>query len=168
MSPALLAVSYWLHLVATIVWVGGLAMMTLVGWPAARKVLGPGPQLGALALDWQRRFNPLAWLSLAVLVGTGLTQMVANPNYDGLLVVSNTWAGAILLKHLAVGGMIAIGAYVNWWLQPALARLALLEAAGRPAAEAEALQRRQAALTRLNLACGLLVLALTAVARAVS
>ena len=167
MSSGLLAVSYWLHLIATIVWVGGLAMMALVAWPGARKVLGPGKQLGALMADWQRRFNPLAWLSLAVLIGTGLMQMAANPNYNGFLVISNTWAGAILAKHIAVGGMILIGAYMNWSLQPALARLALLEAANRPAPEAESLRLREVTLTRLNLACALLVLALTAVARAV-
>jgi uncharacterized membrane protein len=168
MSAALLAVSYWLHMVATIVWVGGLAMMALVAWPGARKVLGAGAQLGALAAEWHRRFNPLAWFSLAVLVVTGLTQMAASPNYDGLLGVSNAWAAAILAKHLAVGGMILIGGYMNWALQPALARLALLEARDRPAPEAEALRRRELALTRLNLACGLLVLALTAVARALA
>lgn len=168
MSPVLLAVSYWLHLIATIVWVGGLAMMALVAWPGARKVLGPGPQLGALVADWQRRFNPLAWLSLAVLVGTGLTQMAASPHYDGFLVISSTWAAAILAKHIAIGGMVLIGAYMNWSLQPALARLVMLEARNRPAPEAEALRRREVMLTRLNLACGLLVLALTAVARAVS
>ncbi len=168
MSPWVLALSYWLHLMATIIWVGGLAMMALVAWPGARKVLGPGPQLGALVADWQRRFNPLAWLSLAVLVATGLTQMAANRNYNGFLVITNTWAAAILAKHLAVVGMILIGAYMNWSLQPALGRLALLEARNLPAPEAEVLRRRELSLTRLNLACGLLVLALTAVARAVS
>ena len=103
-----------------------------------------------------------------MLVVTGLTQMAANPNYDGLLVVSNAWAAAILVKHLAVGGMILIGAYMNWSLQPALVRQALLEARARPAPEAAALRGREVLLTRLNLACGLLVLALTAVARALA
>jgi uncharacterized membrane protein len=166
MPPILLALSYWLHMVATIVWVGGLAMMALVAWPGARKVLGPGPQLGALFSDWQKRFNPLAWLSLAVLIGTGLTQMTANKNYAGLLTIANPWAGAILAKHIAIAGMIAMGAYMNWSLQPALARLALLEARGKSVPEVETLRRREMVLTRLNLGCAILVLALTAIARA--
>ena len=168
MSPALLAVSYWLHMVATIVWVGGLAMMSLVGWPGARKVLGPGPQLSALVADWHRRFNPLAWLSLAVLVGTGLTQMSANSNYDGFLAITNGWSAAILAKHVVIVAMVVVGVYMNWALQPALARLAMLEAHGQAPAEAASLRRRELTLTRLNLACGLLVLALTALARALS
>lgn len=167
MPPALLALSYWLHMVATTVWVGGLAMMTLVAWPGARKVLGSGPELGALVADWQKRLNPLAWLSLAILIGTGLTQMSANKNYAGFLNIANPWATAILAKHIAVAGMVAVGAYMNWSLQPALARLALLEARGKPAPEVETLRGREIALTRVNLACGILVLALTAIARAV-
>lgn len=161
----LLALSFWLHMVATIVWVGGLALMALVVWPGARAVLGPGPQLAELLSRLHQRFNPLAWVSLAVLVVTGLAQMAANENYDGLLNVNNAWTAAILVKHLAVIGMVAIGAYMQWSLQPALARLAVRAAHGRPAPEAEALQARELSLTRLNLACGLVVLALTAVAR---
>jgi uncharacterized membrane protein len=168
MSPIVLALSYWLHMIATIVWVGGLAMMALVAWPGAHKVLGPGHQLSALISDWQRRFNPLAWLSLAILIVTGLTQMSANANYEGLLAISNPWAAALLAKHVAIGAMVLIGVYMNWSLQPALARLALLEARGQSPAEAEALRRRELNMTRLNLACGVLVLALTAVARALS
>lgn len=160
-----LALAFWFHLLATIVWVGGLALLALVVWPGARAVLGPGPQLNALLREWQRRFDPLAWLSLAVLVVTGLMQMAANPNYEGFLRVENGWAWAILLKHIAVGGMVGIGIWQQWGLQPALARLALLETHGRPAAEAEALRRREMLLTRLNLACGVLVLAFTALAR---
>jgi uncharacterized membrane protein len=164
-----LALSFWLHMAATVVWVGGLALMALVVWPGARAALGPGPQLAALFQQLQKRFQPWAWLSLAVLVATGLTQMTANPNYAGVLRIANAWTAAILIKHMAVGGMMVIGAYLQWGVQPALARLALLEAHARPVSQAEAgrLRRRETTLTRLNLLCGLLVLALTAVARVV-
>jgi hypothetical protein len=91
--------------------------------------------------------------------------MTANKNYVGLLKITNPWTAAILVKHLAVGGMMLIGGYMQWGVQPALARLALLEARGLPAPEADRLRRRELLLTRLNLFCGLLVLALTAAAR---
>jgi uncharacterized membrane protein len=169
MPTWILALSFWLHMVATVVWVGGLALMALVVWPGARAVLGPGPQLAELFRHLQKRFNPFAWASLAILIATGLTQMAANENYDGLLRMTNLWTAAILAKHLAVGGMILIGGYMQWGLNPALERLALLEARARPAPEGEAqrLRRRERNLTRLNLLCGLLVLALTAIARTV-
>jgi len=146
-------------------WIGGLALMALVVWPGARAVLGPGPQLAELFRQLQRRFDPWAWLSLAVLIATGLTQMTANKNYNGFLLVTNPWTVAILTKHFAVGAMMLVAGYMQWGLQPALARIALLEARGLSAPDAERLRRRELTLTRLNLLCGLLVLALTAIAR---
>lgn len=165
MPAWVLAVSFWLHMLATIVWVGGLALMALVVWPGARAALGPGPQLADLLSRLQRRFTPWAWGSLVVLTATGLVQMAANENYDGALRLTNSWAVAILLKHLAVGGMVLIGVYQQWSLQPALVRLATLQAHGRDTPGLEALRRRELQLTRLDLACGVLVLAFTAIAR---
>lgn len=164
-NPWVLALSYWLHMLATIVWVGGLALMALVVWPGARAVLGPGPKLADLFSRLQHRFAPWAWGSLAVLIVTGLTQMAGNENYDGLLQVTNAWAMAILLKHVAIGGMVLIGVYQQWSVQPALVRLATLQAHGREAPGLDELRRSEVRLTRLNLACGVLVLAFTAVAR---
>lgn len=165
LSPWILALSYWLHMIATIVWVGGLALMALVVWPGARAVLGPGPELASLIRRLQSKFSTLAWASLAVLTATGLTQMAGNENYTGVLRIDNPWAVAILVKHLAIGGMILIGVYMQMQLQPALTRLALLEARGHAAPEAEKLRQRELNLTRLNLVCGVLVLGFTAVAR---
>ena len=68
MPTWILALSFWLHMVATVIWVGGLALMALVVWPGARAALGPGPELAELIRQVQRRFNPWAWTSLAVLI----------------------------------------------------------------------------------------------------
>src|SRR5438094_7304192 len=123
MPTWVLALSFWLHMLATIVWVGGLALMALVVWPGARAAMGPGPELGAFIRDLQKRFNPLAWLSLSVLIVTGLTQMSANSNYDGFLRITNPWTVAILSKHLVVGAMILIGLHRQRSLQPGLDRV---------------------------------------------
>jgi uncharacterized membrane protein len=160
-----LAVSYWLHMLATVAWVGGLALMAVLLGPTGRAALGSGPA-GAAFLDrLERRFSALAWASLAVLAATGLTQMAANKHYTGLLQISHPWAAAILAKHLVIGLMAAIAVYQQGSLQPQLARAAALEAHGRPVPEAAGLRRRQLALIRLTLLCGLVVLGLTAVAR---
>jgi uncharacterized membrane protein len=163
-----LAASYWLHLIATVIWIGGLALMALVVWPGARAALGPGPQLNALLRQWQKRFTPLAWASLAVLTGTGLFQMAADPNYDGFLMITNAWAAAIVIKHLAVIGMVVIGAYMQFGLQPEIARVVLLQERGRAGGDVDLspLRRRESMLTWLNLACALITLACTAIATA--
>jgi uncharacterized membrane protein len=165
-----LTAAYWLHMLATVVWIGGLAALALFVLPAARRALDP--QAYAAFLDAQlRRFDPLAWFSLAVLTGTGLFQMSGNPNYTGFLAIDNRWAAAILIKHVVFFGMTGLSAYLTWGLLPRLRRLALLRSRAGPAGEAVAremqpLEARELRLLRLNLILGVIVLALTAAARA--
>jgi putative copper export protein len=159
-----LALSYWVHLLATVVWLGGLALMALVAWPAVRNGLLAADQWIAL----RGRFTPWANLSLAVLWVTGFLQMTVDSNYDGFLVVDTLWAQAILIKHLAVLGMMGFGLYIQWRVHPALERTALL-AGRRPEvaeAEREKLVQQENRLLRLNLVCAAAVLLCTAVATA--
>ncbi|MGW8250706.1 MAG: CopD family protein [Anaerolineales bacterium] len=159
-----LTLTYWLHMLATVVWVGGLATVVLLVLPAARRSLDSSAYAQLLA-SVQRRLDPLGWISLLVLAGTGLFQMSASPNYQGFLAINNRWATAILVKHLVFFVMIGVSAYLTWGLLPRLQRIALRQAHGLEASEAEKLQRQEVMLLRLNLALGALVLALTAVAR---
>ena len=168
MPDWLIAASYFFHMLATVVWVGGITMLTLIVYPSLRKVAGGDQLKGALIAEIHRRFSPLAMISLGTLIVTGLSQMAVNPNYTGLLKIDNAWATAILLKHLAFGVMTLIGAYSVWILSPNLARLALLDSKGKLSGnELAALRQREERLNQLNFACALLVLAFTALARAV-
>lgn len=168
MPDWLVAAAYFFHLIATVVWVGGIALLTLVVYPAARRVLAGDPRQGALIAEIYRRFSPLAMVALAVLVVTGLSQMAVNKNYNGFLKIDSAWAWAILIKHLVFGLMALVGGYSLWGLGPAIARLALLESRGKLAGgELAGLRRREELLNRLNFVCALAVLALTAVARSV-
>lgn len=162
-----LTVVYWVHMVATVVWIGGLASLAILVVPAARRTLEP-QAYAALLADLQKRLDPLGWTCLLALGATGLFQMSANPNYAGFLAIDNRWAVAILLKHLVFLVMTAVSAYVTWGLLPKLQRLALRSAAqGAPSrpVEGEALQRQENLMLRLNLILALVILALTALAR---
>jgi len=161
-----LALAYWLHLIATVVWVGGITLLALLVWPGVQARWGDGPEAGRFLRDLHRRFNPWAWLSLAVLTVTGLFQMAADSNYRGFLAIDSGWAIALLLKHLAVIGMVGIGAAQQWIVQPELARLALLEERGQPAPHIAAMRKRERFLMRANLVCAALVLLCTAIATA--
>jgi uncharacterized membrane protein len=166
-NPWLLAASYFLHLIATVVWIGGLATMALVVWPGIRRAVTDSAAFGRAIEAIDARFRPLSNISLAVLILTGFVQMNTSEYYKGLLSVTNVWAGAILLKHISIIGMITVGAVMNFSIQPALRRTALLAANGvATEAEESALRRRLDRLARINLILGILVLALTAVARA--
>lgn len=161
----ILAFSYWIHLLATVVWLGGMALLAMVALPALRR--------GTLAenqwFEMQRRFLPWADASLVLLLFTGFVQMTNDPNYNGFLAVDSVWAWAILLKHIAFAGMVVIMAYVQFILYPGMARLRLAGEKRPSLAEAEQakLSQRERLMLRLNLGCALLVLLFTAVATAV-
>jgi len=172
-ADAALTLAYWLHMLGTVVWIGGLSAMTWLVIPITRQAL-PLRDYTMLMGRIQKRLQSLGWFSLLLLVGTGLFQMSANPNYTGFLAIENRWALAILLKHLAIGGMILVSVYQTWGLNPALYRTSLrllrrAEKADHPDAgdsQLEALQRRELWLLRLNLALSAVVLGFTAIARA--
>ena len=92
MPTTVLALSYWLHLLATIVWIGGLAALVL---------LVPGALAGETGDQVYRRFARLSNLSLAVLLVSGMVQLVGEkaPNYQGMLNFASLWAQIILAKH---------------------------------------------------------------------
>jgi len=162
-ATGLLTAAYALHLAATTVWMGGLIFLSL---------LLPS-QLARLSVEERqslldsavRRFVPVAWLCLAVFVGTGLTQMAASPNYEGLLAVGNPWAAAILSKHIVIAGMVALLAYQTWILHPRFERHALGLEKLDPHTIA-VLRHRDLLLLRISVVLAAVVLVLTAVARA--
>lgn len=150
---------------ATIVWIGGLFFQAAILTPVLAKASASQDQVRLLDAV-RRRFDPLAWLSLAVLIATGLTQMSANPNYRGFLAIDNTWSIAILSKHVVIGMMIVIASYQTWVLYPQLGHSLLLRVAGADGGRDPArLSARQVRSMRLNLVLAIVVLALTAIAR---
>ncbi len=152
-------------MLATVVWIGSLAALSLLILPVARRTLDRAA-FSAFLGGLQQRLDPLAWMSLVVLLGTGMFQMSANPNYSGFLAIRGQWAIAILTKHLLFLGMMALSAYVTWGLLPELRRNALRQASGQAAPGAEKLVQRELTLMRVNLILGVIILLLTAIARA--
>lgn len=168
MSQSTLAISLFFHLVATVVWIGGLVILTVLVWPETRRILAENPGVYSLLTRLRKRFLPLSNLSLVVLVVTGLFQMTADPNYEGVLEFTNEWSRAILLKHIAVGGMVICGVALQFWVAPALERASLLaERRKSDPQEWERLHRLEVRLTWVNTTLGVLVLAFTAWATAI-
>jgi uncharacterized membrane protein len=160
-----ITLSYWLHMLATVAWIGGLAAVALLILPAAQRTLAS--ELYTQFLNRvQKRLENIAWFSISLLVVTGLIQMTANPHYQGFLVITNRWAVAILLKHLVFLLMVALSAYLTWVIGPQIGRAALLQAHGLPAEGLPRLRSQQLWLLRADLGIGFVILALTALARA--
>jgi len=159
-----LALVFWIHMLATATWIGSLVAMAILVLPAANRALQPADRL-SLVDQVRSRLEPITWLSVSVLIVTGLFQMSVNPHYNGFLSTSGQWSLVLLTKHLLVGALIAVSAMHTWDALPTLRR-ALLQKPKLAEAEIDRLQRREANLLRLSIILGTLVLLATGLARA--
>ena len=167
--PLSLAIAYWLHLLATVIWVGGLAALAVIVLPAARRSLD-ATAYSALLARLQTRLQQVGWFCLAVLGVTGMFQMSSHPAYAGFLAITNNWALAIFAKHIVIGLMVVVSAYVTFGVLPAMQRTVLLRAAGREVSpeQVRRLEQRETLMLNANLALSVIVLLLTALARSFS
>jgi uncharacterized membrane protein len=160
-----LALVYWLHMLATVAWIGGIVSLSILVLPAARKSLQPADQL-AFIEAMQKRLEPLAWFSLGLLVATGLFQLSANSHYNGFFDTSTQWSLAILVKHGLVAVMIVVSAVQTWEVLPSIRRTLMRRGKGASEAEIIRLKQREERLLRMNFILSILILAATALARA--
>lgn len=160
-----LALTYWLHLLATVTWVGSLAGVSFLVLPAMKRALEPDTQLVFIEA-MQKRLEPIAWFCMTLLVLTGLFQMSVNPHYDGFLSISTQWSLAILSKHLLGIVMVVVSAIQTWEVIPAIRRAIVRSKKSENAAELDTLRRREILLLRMNFGLSVLILLATAFARA--
>lgn len=159
LSP--LAISYFVHLIATVVWLGGLALMVLIVYPLQKREGDWQPIVDAIS----QRFRPFANFCLLVLLMTGIVQTGEDVHYGGLLDFSEPWSQAMLGKHIAYAAMVAIVVWLQFGLAPAMERARLL--AKKDITSLTNLRQRQKQLTQANFALSLVVLFFTAIATAI-
>ncbi len=161
----ILSISYAIHLIATAVWLGGLATLVLIALPALRQSSLTHNQW----LDLQKRLTPWINVSLILLLVTGFVQMTNDENYSGFIVFDSLWAWALLLKHIGFVGMALITAYLQFSLHPEMERTAvfLSQKPDLAATEQAVLHQREVRLLWLNAACALFILLCTAVMTAI-
>lgn len=160
-----LALTFWLHLLATVTWVGSLAGVSFLVLPAMQRSLDPQTQLVFIEA-MQKRLEPIAWFSMSLLLATGLFQMSVNPHYDGFLSTSTQWSLAILAKHLLGIVMVVVSAIQTWEVIPAIRRAIMKSKKIDNAEELDGLRRREIFLLRMNFGLSILILLATAFARA--
>jgi uncharacterized membrane protein len=167
MSPMpiwVLTLIFWLHMLATVTWVGSLAAISLLILPSMKRTLEPDTQLIFIEA-LQKRLEPIAWFSISLLIVTGLFQMSVNPHYDGFLSTSTQWSLAILTKHILGVFMVVTSAIQTWEVIPAIRRAIVISKKSKNIEELDALRRREIMLLRINFGLSILILGATAVAR---
>ena len=162
-SAWILAVIFWLHMLATVTWIGSLAAINILVLPASHRTLKLADQLSFIAA-LQKRLEPLAWFCMGLLLVTGLIQLSTSPHYDGFLSLSTQWSFAILIKHGLAAIMVVVSAIQTWEVLPAIQRT-LMKKGKADEEELRNLQRKEIILLRINLLLSALILGATAVAR---
>lgn len=159
-----MALIFWLHMLATVAWIGSLVAISILVLPASTRTLKPADQLRFIAA-LQKRLEPVAWFSMGLLLVTGLFQLSLSPHYDGFLSLSTQWSMAILIKHSLAAIMAVVSAIQTWEVLPSIQRI-LLQKGKADEAQLERLNRREKILLRTNLVLSALILMATAFARA--
>jgi copper resistance protein D len=155
-----------IHLLAALLWLGGMFFLAAVGAPVLRRVEPPALR-AQLFTALGNQFRLVGWITIGVLLVTG----VLNLHFRGLLRM-DLWANpafwgsgyghALAWKLCAVAIMVGISAIHDFVHGPGGSRLM----AGSPAALA--MRRRAAWMARLNALVGIvLVLAAVRLSRGV-
>jgi uncharacterized membrane protein len=157
---------YWtsvaLHVLAALVWLGGMLFLGLVGAPVLRAVEPPALR-ARLFHELGLRFRTVGWVAIGVLVATGLAMLHFRgwlPLLDRPGFWRTTVGRALAAKLAVVTVMLVASAAHDFVLGPAAGR------SDPGSAEAARLRRHAALLARANAIVGiLLVIAAVKLAR---
>ena len=140
----------WLHYLATVMWIGGMAFNILVLRPSMVTIdQNQRPILGTMVL---KRFIIFVWLSIIVLILTGIPIAFRHVAFEDIL--STTYGIVLLSKHFVTLIMILIVTWISFVLSSKLATFA-----PKP--------NTILILVKTNLSLGILVLLLTAILKGV-
>ena len=120
MSQTLTALSFWLHSLAMLIFVGHYLLLALIHLPAMRSspLEVTGPILSAVS----RQSRRWMYASILVFLLTGVYLMFVDPDYLGVGQFANAWSILMLVKHLLILVMIGAGFWFNaiWRVGPML------------------------------------------------
>ena len=107
MTQILIAFSMWLHALGTVVFIGHYVLLSLIYLP------GLATKNATFLSEISKRSRPWLYASLLIFLLTGTYLTFADPNYLGFANFGNLWGILMLVKHLLIVGMIAIGFWFN-------------------------------------------------------
>lgn len=111
MSQTLIALSYWLHSLATITFIGHYVLLAILYLPAMKN--SPLQVTGPILSSVSKQSRSWMYASLLLFILTGVYLMFVDPNYLGVGDFGNFWSVMMLVKHLLIVGMIAAGFFFN-------------------------------------------------------
>jgi uncharacterized membrane protein len=154
MSTLVIVLSTWLHVLATVVWVGCYLFTSLIYLPVLERQM-PANALHDLLEQLSARLRPYFGGALLIFLVTGTHLMLINQDYLGLgNFFGNPWSVLIIIKHVLVLAFLALAVYSE--------RAFMVQIGNQ---KPDALQRFRMSLT-INTLLGIVILLLTSIAQA--
>ena len=151
MSQILIALSVWLHALATVILIGHYLLLSLIYIPVLAK------NNGTALSEISKRSRPWLYTSLLVFAITGTHIMIVDTNYLGFMNFGNAWGIIMVVKHILVFAMLALGFWFN-----AILRVGPMMSSNN---SAELGIKRFRSYSNLMAISGVLILLLTALAQ---
>ncbi len=107
MSQILVAISVWLHAMATIVFIGHYLLLSFIYLPVLEK------NNGTALSEISKRSRWWLYISLVIFLLTGTYLMLIDTGYLGFMNFGNFWGVVMVTKHILVFVMIALGFWYN-------------------------------------------------------
>jgi len=160
---AILSAMNWLHLLAMVVWIGGIIFIMIAIFPAAKESMEP-PIMGRFMGSLMKRFRKMFYVSVVLLVATGIVMTIMNKEYAGMFEFGNLWALFVVIKHIFVLILIIVGIYMMEVIVPRIGRLG----AKGPSPEMAEAQKLQIKVGVINLTLAMIIIVFTAITGAIS
>ena len=143
---------FWLHTMASLYWIGGIAFILLILIPKTKQILGQ--EAGNLIGTISKTFKFHVDISIIILVLTGIALLMINMPAPDQIELSNNWKKLLIVKHIFVALMIFIHIYRNTLLSKRINR-------ENVPSKKKSLQKLSLNLVKLVLILGLSVLFLS-------
>ncbi len=150
----------WLHILATVTWIGGMFTNFVILRPAMAKALSPA-EAGKLMGTMMKRFRIMVYISIVVLGVTGIPLKLISPNYISIINFENSWEIVSFIKHICYGILVLLAVYTFEVLSPKMMKVA----AQGPSTALQQLQKKQAAFGGLAFLTAMVILVLSSLMR---
>lgn len=87
------------HLIAAVVWIGGLALLVFGLRPSLRKAIPDEAARNAMEAPLHRRFVVISAMAAAVLIASGFMMMVTDTHFEGFGNYASFWSRLMAAKH---------------------------------------------------------------------
>ena len=146
----------WIHLIATVAWIGGMFTNFFIYMPVLGKVLDP-PTMGKLMGAVMKRFKVMVYISIFIFLLTGILMGFVIGDSTGIS-SNDGWLVVLFTKIAVFVVMVVLAVYAFEVLAPKVARIA----ADGPSPRLIRVQKTQMSLAMTGFILGIIILALSA------